>query len=180
MATGSDRYEPLRQAEREAQNRRQDKQPPAQENTEKRSDQQHVADQQATWQKQAEIAENGPTRPPESRGHLQRSVVDGPDLPSMNHLGNRLHREFNEGYKKQFDAKQEIEQSRQPTQPSSESRDATSNEEPSRSYADLKQEQAQKSAEQSAQVKEAGKSADAKKPALMFNWDREQGHEHER
>jgi len=168
MAVDPDRYEPLRQAEREAQNRSPDTDPSL---AEKR----HVADQQADREILGEVPEVAPHRPT-SLPYKSPVPPMGGGYEENVEFANKLNQGFNAVYKERFDARQEIEQGQQQSDPSQQT---LPNQEQPRTYEDLKNEHA-KILQSQTPSNEQTKEPDAKRPALTFNWDRDQGLDHER
>jgi hypothetical protein len=134
MAAGRKRYDPLRQAEREAQNQSQGAEPAGAEPSPD-VEERHITDQHAS-RGVADPAPHRPTSPP------RRALIPpmSQDRETLEAFANDYDKELKRRYKERFEAQQEIEQGQQPPPHSSESRDAVSKGEHPRSYADLKNE----------------------------------------
>lgn len=171
MPANPDRYEALRQAERKTQNRAPDNDPPID------AEERHVADQQADRQIPGEVPEVSPHRP--ASVPSQPLVVPmGGGYEEYTKFGTDLHNRFNAAYKERFDAQQEIEQGQQQ---SDLSQQAPLNQEQPRTYEDLKNQHAKVLQSQTPNNEQPEPEKEpVKKPPLAFNWDRDQGLEHER
>ncbi len=167
MAAGPNRYEALRETAREVEK---GDAAPSQENNPPGGTEEDVPKDQPTRQAEPELIP--PTRPTSLPRQSPGWAME-PDLLSQVDSANKWHAFANDVAKEKFEAArqdapdQQVAQSDAPPQ-------TPLTEEPPKTYEDLKN--------QHAKIVDAQtqKNEPAKKPPLTFNWDRDQGLEHER
>ena len=178
MATGPNRYEALRETAREVKKR---DAVPSQENNPPAVTEQDVASEQPAPPGHNEPELNAPTRPTSLPRQSPGWAME-PDLISQVDSANKWHAFANNVAKEKFEAAredapdQEVAQSDAPQQ-------TPLNQEPPKTYEDLKNQHAKVLDSQTPTnepAQEPEKEAVGKKPPLAFNWDRDQGLEHER
>ena len=169
MAAGPNRYKALRETAREVEKR---DAAPSQENNPPGATEQDVASEHPAQQAEPEPELIPPTRPT-SLPRQSPGWDEKQDYVSQVNSANKWHAFANDVAKEKFEAArqdapdQQVAQSDAPQQ-------TPLNQEPPKTYEDLKNQHA-KIVDAQTQENEP-----AKKPPLTFNWDRDQGLEYER